>query len=103
MLVRIFAALLMAVLLRGAAGVDERRAGADGAISTAHAALAASSSVAEPPVLRAPGQGRAVFVAVAQPAAEPACARPRPVPVAPDARPNRPDVVTRPSQGPPVG
>src|SRR6185436_7993113 len=96
------AAVLTAALVGNGVAHDEPRFVSDGAISVAQAAIAASSSVAVPPVLRAPLQLKAVFIAVAQATVEPACARPLPAPVAPDAQPLRPDVVPCPSQGPPA-
>jgi hypothetical protein len=96
------AAVLTAALLATGAARDEQRIDSDGAISVAHAAVAASSSVAEPaPVSRALVQPRAPFIVVSQSALEPACARPLPEPVAPDVQSLRPDVVTCPSRGPP--
>ncbi len=100
---RRFAALLLVAGLFGSApalALESARETGD-QVSTSKAAIAASTSVAEPPVVRGLDAPRPLFVVAAAVLPLQTWERPPVTRVVPYVHAARPDVVTCPSQGPP--
>jgi hypothetical protein len=101
---RFIALLLCAGLFGSGQALALEPAGDEAAeVSLAHAAVSAASALAEPIVVRAAELQRPVFVLTAPPSLSSAPLRALAARVAPSVHAARPDVVTRPSQGPPRG
>lgn len=100
---RLIALLLLVGLLgSGPALALEAPRDTGDAVSTSQAAVAASTVIAEPVVVRGLDVQRPLYVAITAPVVSAPSLRAPVTPVVPDVFAARPDVRTAPSQGPPV-